>query len=320
MGWNGSGQKGAAPVQPKVTAKKPSPIRGLIAGGVVVVLAVAAYFAFFSESDKPQTEKSDKGRGRIKAVTPAAAPKTNTVAEVKKPVDPKEDYDHTTMYRDERGILRYNSGCRAPDPTRKARVIDMGKLTAPSPFKNVSDRAIASILTLRPGQLSLATWNFYDPEFEEAFKKSLSESEPIGPDDSESLKETKKVLWEAKCEIAKRLEKGEVLGDILSAARQELRDLHDYKFSLEKEVNAMVEKGGMEEQDVRDIIAAANKMLADKGVDHQIEDEDFVRWNLRLTAESKGADPDAAEAEYDARQAQKKEAEQLKESEKENQE
>ena len=319
MGWNGSGQKGAAPAQPKVTPKKPSPIRGLIAGGVVVVLAAVAYFAFFSGSEKPQAEKAAKERGRIKTVTPAAAP-TNAAPVVKKPVDPKEDYDHTTMYRDERGILRYNSGCRAPDPTRKARVIDMGKLTAPSPFKNVSDRAIASILTLRPGQLSLATWNFYDPEFEEAFKKSLSESEPIGPDDSESLKETKKVLWEAKCEIAKRLEKGEVLGDILSAARQELRDLHDYKFSLEKEVNAMVEKGGLEEQDVRDIIAAANKMLADKGVDHQIEDEDFVRWNLRLTAESKGADPDAAEAEYDARQAQKKEAEQLKESEKENQE
>ena len=315
MAWNRPSE-GAAKPEPK----KPSAMRGVVAG--LVVVAVAAAVALFMLKDKGSVtvKKAEKKPTKIKEVTPAPAPKSNAVAEVKKPVDPREDYDHTTMYRDERGILRYNSGCRAPDPTRKARVIDMGKLTTPSPFKNMSDRAIASILTLRPGQLSLATWNFYDPEFEEAFKKSLTESEPIGPDDSESLKETKKVLWEAKCEIAKRLEKGEVLGDILSAARQELRDLHDYKFSLEKEVNKMVGEGGLEEQDVRDMIAAANKMLADKGIDHQIEDEDFVRWNLRLTAESKGADPDAAEAEYDARQAQKKEAEQSKESEKENQE
>ncbi len=80
MGWNGSGQKGTAPAQPKVTTKKPSPIRGLIAGGAVVVLAAVAYFAFFSGGEKPQDEKRERASSRIKEVKPAAAPKAEPVA------------------------------------------------------------------------------------------------------------------------------------------------------------------------------------------------------------------------------------------------
>lgn len=308
MGWNGSGTGKA--VEPPKTKKvgggiSPAVVKGALSG-LLVIVAALAIFTFFNGGDEKPAPKAEKKAAPIKEATPAPAPKA--VEQPKKPVDPKEDYDHTKMYRDERGILRYNGGCRAPDPTRKARVIDMGKLLTPSPFKNTSDRAIVGLLTLRPGQLSLATWNFYDPEFEEAFKQSLSETEPIGPEDSESLKQTKQALWETKCEIAKRIEKGESLGDILSAAAQELRDLHNYKMSLEREVNKIVEDaGGLDEQDIRDMIAAANKMLEDKGVDHRIDNDDFVRWNLRLNAKAKGIDPDAAEAEYDERQAQKKE-------------
>ena len=77
MGWNGSDRRGnSTPVQPKAAAEKPSPLRGLIAGGLVCVLAAAAYFAFFAGSEKPKTERIQKDRGRIKEVKPAA-PKTN---------------------------------------------------------------------------------------------------------------------------------------------------------------------------------------------------------------------------------------------------
>lgn len=69
VGWNGSGQRGGStPTQPKAKAKKPSPVRGLVAGFVVVALAFVAYFAFFSGSEKPQTEKPSRDSGRIKEV------------------------------------------------------------------------------------------------------------------------------------------------------------------------------------------------------------------------------------------------------------
>ena len=107
MGWNGSGG-GSTPVKPKVTAKKPSPIRGLIAGGAVVVLAAVAYFAFFSGSEKPQNDEVGKKPAKIKEVTPAAAPKA--VEEVK-PEKPKRLTKKGTpipgrVQPDEHGVLR----------------------------------------------------------------------------------------------------------------------------------------------------------------------------------------------------------------------
>lgn len=65
MGWNGSGGT-AAQEKPKASAKKPSPIRGLVAGLVVVALAAGAYFAFFSGSEKPQKVDTEKAPAPIK--------------------------------------------------------------------------------------------------------------------------------------------------------------------------------------------------------------------------------------------------------------
>ena len=85
-GWNGSGMGGnSTPVKPKVTAKKPSPVRGLIAGGLVIVLAAIAYFAFFSGSDTPSQEAKASSRPTsiktAKATLPSAKP--NVAAKVK---------------------------------------------------------------------------------------------------------------------------------------------------------------------------------------------------------------------------------------------
>ena len=89
MGWNGSDRRGnSTPVKPKGKyppseasfakqsgyrgAKKPSPIRGLVAGVLVCVLAVGAYLVFFAGSENSKTERVEKESGRIKEVRPAA--------------------------------------------------------------------------------------------------------------------------------------------------------------------------------------------------------------------------------------------------------
>ena len=80
-GWNGSDLRGVSPTQPKATAKKPSPIRGLIAGGLVCVLAVCAYFVFFSHVQDPKGDGTEKPRGRIKESVPAKVPKAPSAEE-----------------------------------------------------------------------------------------------------------------------------------------------------------------------------------------------------------------------------------------------
>ena len=85
MGWNGSGQKGAAPAQLKATAKKPSPIRGLVAGAVLVAAVIGCCFAFFSGSDAPSQEAKASSRPTsiktAKATLPSAKP--NAASKVK---------------------------------------------------------------------------------------------------------------------------------------------------------------------------------------------------------------------------------------------
>ena len=62
-GWNGSDLRGKTPIQPKVTAKKPSPWRGLFAGAIVVLLAAGgAYFLLSKPAARVSDDELDEGR------------------------------------------------------------------------------------------------------------------------------------------------------------------------------------------------------------------------------------------------------------------
>ena len=310
MGWNGSDRKGTAPAQPKVTAKKPSPIRGLIAGLVVVLAAAVCYFAFFSKSEKPAAKKAEKKPTAIKEVAPAAAPKTNTVAEIKK-IPVRERYDHNLYYRDEMGVLRYKTGCRAPDPwAKKGKVFDASKLEPPRVFSNASDQAICALLTRNPGSSFTDDNNYYDPEFAQEFQRSLLEPVKPNENDDEHTRNLKNAVADVKKEIVQRIKAGENLGDIMSDARDEFVRLKRYKDSLENQVSEAIEKSEYTTDDVKDLVKAANEMFEKEGL-APIEADGFITWNLRLAAERKGEDPDAAEAAYEEqKKAEQEKAEQ----------
>lgn len=285
--------------RPSGRGKMPRLRRGLLAGAIVVALGSAALW-FFSGNEARQDAASTKGRGRIKEVKPAVAP-TNAVPA--KPVDPREDYDHTKMYRDENGLLRWNTGCIAPDPTRKVLpTLVVSRLESPHIFSNSFDRALNALLTRRPGSLSIAKRNYYSESFQAAFIKSLTDPVKPNENDSPRTKQLKQAVLDAKKEISARIKAGENLGDILTEADNELKRLHQYQHDLRKQVNDLVKKGEYSTQDVKDLVAAANDMLEKKGL-NPIREDSIIIENLRLTAERNGANPDAAEAAYEESKA-----------------
>ena len=88
MGWNGSDRRGnSTPVQPKAAAKKPSPVRGLVAGAVLVAAVIGCYVAIFSGSDAPSQEAKASSRptsiktakATLPSAKPSAAAKVKTV-------------------------------------------------------------------------------------------------------------------------------------------------------------------------------------------------------------------------------------------------
>ena len=263
MGWNGSGQKGAAPVQPKVTAKKPSPIRGIVAGGLVCVLAVGAYFAFFSGSEKPQAEKVEKERGRIKEVTPAAAPKYEELApkpEKKEipfwerattngltPMEALKWKHHHTKIAFTNDITRY-------DKKPKYQVFDNG-----------IDNRLACYLTIEPGQGLVGTPQF-DEKFKERFLKSCEQPIIISQDDDDYTKELKKAVREVKVDLMNRIHDGEDIGQIFEETHAEILRLATLKRDIQSEFARYARENTGAPEDVEDYFKAANKMLEEKGI------------------------------------------------------
>ena len=77
-GWNGSGMGGySTPIKPKAEAKNPSPVRGLVAGAVLVAAVIGCYFAFFSGSDAPAQEAKASSRPTSIKTAKATLPSAN---------------------------------------------------------------------------------------------------------------------------------------------------------------------------------------------------------------------------------------------------
>ena len=266
MGWNGSDRKGTAPAQPKVTAKKPSPVRGLIAGLVVVLAAAVCYFAFFSKSEKPAAKKVEKKPTVIKTVKPAVAPEVldESVA-TNRPLSRREERERRGVFTNKFGYV-YNL-----PPTKHVTTNDVGALTSASlsakVFTNPADRKIGRLFEITPGQMIVGTLpkGYYGAAFERNFYKSIQEPIIVSESDSPAVKSLKKAVINAKIELMDRVRAGESLESVMTAARNELQQTWLYREDLRKEVERHVKKADLSKEDIEDFITAANKMLAERG-------------------------------------------------------
>ena len=105
----------------------------------------------------------------------------------------------------------------------------------------------------------------FNRRFLEKFKKSLSE--PIIPthDDAENVRELKRAVNEAKIELKARMDGGEDICKVLADTRDQMRELGLYRQELDALVKKQIKDGEMSDADAQDCVAAANRMLADRG-------------------------------------------------------
>ena len=277
MGWNGSGGN-STPQKPKAAAKKPSPIRGLVAGAVLVAAVIGCYFAFFSGAEKPQKVVEQKKPSRIKEVKPAPAPKAKPVQE-KKPsavdllrakypgeIPPgwNKPY-HPGAYRKDGTLKRYSRYIRVI--TNEAVAASIEDRT----FSNFAERDIASMLMVEPGETLVGDGQMYDDTFRENFIESLKTEIVIDKEkDTPMQQELKQAVAETRKELKARLDAGEDIVAIMNETRQQLRELGLYREEIKKMVDEMKAEHGDEftEQDEVDLINAANQMLEERGCKH----------------------------------------------------
>ena len=255
-GWNRP-QQGA----PKQTPKKPSPVRGVIAGLVVVAAVCVAYFAFFTGSEKrPQKGDEQKKSTRIKEVTPAAAPK----AEAKLEPEKTKELPPQRVGEIRNGYRLLSSG-RLHKVKGVIHVGGRGDSLVDRTFDHGSDRMIAHLLMAEPGGTMVGDSVDIMRGFNEAFAKSLKDEIIIKHDDTDEVRALKQAVIDARSELKQQMALGKSAEEAMIEARDQLHELTLYREDLEKEVLSHAEDG-MSQKDYDDLIGAANLMLEERGI------------------------------------------------------
>ena len=240
-------------------------LKGILVGAVAVVVGVVCIFAFSGKSEKP-VKKGEKTDGLIKEVAPAPAPKAAEEPKERTYKDLSRD-EKIKMYEDRYGtnmppnIKTVVYHLKHP-PTRTFHPMK----TRSQIFKNKSDRKIASILLVKPGNFMLRQPTF-DENFNQDFVNNLFSNEEILDTDSPEDRELKQAVAATKKDLADLVrESGRKPSEIMNDEAKTLYDLGRYRRDLEKELKKAKTDGSMSDDDLRDFVTAANQMLKEKGL------------------------------------------------------
>ena len=264
------------PAVPKKSGKSPAVGKGLVAGLLVVAVAVVAwYFLSATKTDAPEEYKFKK-QAKIAEVTPVKAPPAKAEEPKPEPVQMVTNRHGKVVqkkkpetYVDAAGVERYVKGNgRVPlKNPEKYLVKSVVHPNAYPDFKHDSENEIANLLTIESGGMIFGDRE-YDKRFEQDFLQALMEPVEITEEDSEEDRRIKENVEAAKHEIAERIKQGENLGDILTAERDEIRRLAQYKQQMEEIFHEQISTGEIQtEQDLDDFCKAVNTMLESKGIE-----------------------------------------------------
>ena len=249
-----------------VASRKPSPVRGLFAGLVVIALAVAAWYYLLPTIEQVKV-KREKKRSMIAEVEPAIAEApVPEVEEEPKPAEPKKDPRYVVpegSYRGENGRLYTPSGRRILEKP-PARIISTRDEGDKRIFNSMAENEIMKLLIVEPGQFFVPA--IYGPSFLHSFEESLKRPIEILPDDTDEVKAIKEAVIEAKAELARRYEAHEDISQIMKDTQKEFLQLSLYKRDLENSIINLIREGGSSEQDIEDYTEAANRLLEERGV------------------------------------------------------
>ena len=256
MSWN----RASYPKRPQ--KKKPSAGRGLLAGGIVVVLGVAALCVLLSgREDEPKKPAPAESKSARTATAKPARPSAKRAAEEAppKPLKPQrvgEIRDGKMLMVD--GRLRKVS--------KHVITAEVARVTiADKTFDEPTDRLLAHILEMEPGEALVGDSADLYKGFDKAFVKSLDTPIVYDKDDDQYVKELKAGVQALRDELKARMAAGEDINKVLAETRDQFQELGAYRQDLENMVIEMTQEKGLSQEAYDDIVKAANKMLEERG-------------------------------------------------------
>ena len=261
MGWNGSGGA-STPVKPKVTAKKPSPIRGIIAG-LVIVLAAVAYFVFFSGSEKPQKVEVQKKPTAIKEVKPVPKAQPQVAEKEEAPKKKVEEDTWLGVKVDHRRATTNGTMIIETIYTVDGKSHKYYHDTTPQVFDNASDQILALATADAPGG-NAPPLPGLGPNFENEFADSLKKEIVINDDDSPAVKEVKERVKQARQDMLDAMGAGMSAQDVLLEHRKMQENNAALRMEAVNGLKEYLEKGDTE--GAQEYVEKMNQALEQMGI------------------------------------------------------
>lgn len=258
MAWNKPSGEVKKPADAN-TAGRAKAFAAVAAGALVCAGVVVLVFLRDGKDGAAQADERD-GSAAIREVKPAAAPK----AEAARPLTEAERIFNETNGMSLGALRQWEfKNWKGPVYTNG---VGRPKTLEERTFSHSSDRLIAGMLRLEPGTSLVGDSKYiFNDFFRKSFKKSLEETIVIGKDDTDEVKELKRAVIETRKELKERADAGEDVCDILIKTRDEYRQLGLYRQEVEKMVKEACADNDFSDNDVKDCIGAANRMLAERG-------------------------------------------------------
>jgi hypothetical protein len=271
-------RQGATLPQGAVARKPSRPVARAIVWAIVgVAVAIAAWFIATRE-EATQGSARDQVRQPTKLALPEPTLPGRPLAETAVPVDspatnsspwPERSPHPDGLWRHGEGprSIAVTNGCLVTYPHCPDVQLVLPHPAFAAPFENISDNEIARIISAKPGD------DFIDAplpaNFDEQFAKSILEPIVITDEDTPEKAELKKQVMEARKLLVAAVKRGESPREILTEEAKALRRLMQIRDNYQRLVNEQIDAGASD-QDVSDLVRAANQLLENEGVDAKV--------------------------------------------------
>ena len=268
MAWNRPSEGAAKPAP-----KKPSAMRGVVAGLVVVAVALGAvcYFMIGGSQETPR-HKADKERGRIKQVKTAVASREKASDSAKE--DARRDAWPGQTDKD-----APIAGKAATSPTdssnQQMTVVEERQPPSPGNLPTASDQVLAMLSDSGGGGIEgppPPNHAMSDKEFRESLKKEIVILET---DDERTVKMKEEVIG-LRQQMLELLDQGMTVDEILTEHRENAEKDAELKRKATLDLIELVDSGNYEQaRKYRLVVNAALQQMGIKDVSYPVSPKEF---------------------------------------------
>lgn len=267
MAWNKPSTTDQQPIR-KSGAKTPSAICSILAGVTIVILGALCFFLFSGNEDAPEA-KATKGRGRIKEVKPAPAPKAV--------VQPEPDPVDTRAQKSKEWREKLMKIAEHNPQLMFHLTNDASKVEKPV-FTTSVEQVMDWIFNCVPGDDPLPLPNLSE-ESPDIIARALISFNEVSDKDTEDIAQRKESVMLAKKALRQFIKEGGDYPEFMEYYRKQLVQYR--KLWLDAQTSIEKAPADLNQEEMTRLVEKTNAMLEEKGI-KPIEMNEIVRDRLGL--------------------------------------